>query len=152
MNKMDNKNIFIATPIAGFSSKEDYKKYKALILEVIGNIKKNNKINIFCEITNIKDISEYDSPAKSVIKDFKHIRESEYFILLYPQKVGSSALIELGYALSEGKYILIISPEKIILPYMVLGFEEVYSNVKLAICEYTTEGLYTTINNFILSK
>lgn len=150
---MKIKNVFIATPIAGFSTEEDYAKYKNLIKEVIACVKERDKnLNIFCEITNIQDISEYDSPANSVIKDFEHIQKSENFILLYPQKVVSSALIELGYALSKGKNILIISPNKNILPYMVLGFEEVYSNVKVAISEYTHKSLYTIINDFISSK
>jgi len=147
---MNDKNIFIATPIAGFLTKEDYVKYKNLIKDVVICVKENNQdSNVFCEITNIKDISEYDSPKNSVIKDFEHIRKSDYFILLYPQKVASSALIELGYALSKERNILIISSNKNILPYMVSGFEEVYQTVKVLISEYTHKNLFAIINNFI---
>ena len=144
-------NMFIASPIAGFTSEADYNKYKKLIKSVVGKIKKNNNNlnNIFCEITNINDISEYDSPASAVTKDLYHIDESEIFVLLYPKKVVSSALIELGYAISKRKKILIIASSKDILPYMVLGLDQVYPNIKVEITEYTFENMFNLINKFI---
>ena len=147
---MKKNNVFIASPIAGFLTNQDYDKYSNLLKEVVENLKRRNNIgNIYCEIANITNILEYDSPAKSVVKDFKHIKESDFFILLYPQKIVSSALIELGYAVAENKNILIISPYQEILPYMVLGFEEVYKNIKVKITEYSYQNLLELINNFI---
>lgn len=147
---MKKKNIFIASPIAGFSTEQDYNKYKSLIKNTVDQIKKHNgNTNIFCEIVNVASVQKYDSPAKSAIKDFNNIQESDLFILLYPQKVVSSALVELGYALSQKKKILIVSPQKNMLPYMVLGLEEVFNNVKLEICEFTLDNLNTIICDFI---
>lgn len=142
----NNKNIFIATPIAGFLNKEDYKKYRRLIEAVIVELKNIKGLgNIYCEITNLDDVYNYDTPAVSAMKDFNNILNSEYFVLLYPQRVVSSALIELGYALAEGKKILIISSSKEALPYMALELDKIYSNVKIKCIEFTFQNIYDFI-------
>ena len=147
---MKKFNVFIASPIAGFLKIDDYNKYRVLINNIVKNLKMNTEVcNIYCEIANITNITNYDSPAKSVTDDFKHIKESDFFILLYPQKVASSALIELGYAIAENKKILIIAPCQEILPYMILGLEEVYKNIKVEITEYSYHSLFKLIKTFI---
>lgn len=147
---MNNKNLFIASPIAGFVNESDYHTYKALLQSVIIEIEKISSLdNIYCELIRINNFSEYDSPATSVIKDIANIDASQYFLLLYPQKVVTSALIELGYAMAQKKNILIISSEKQILPYMVHGLDTVYDNIKVEIKEFTFEILINSIKHFI---
>ena len=45
----------------------------------------------------------------------------------YPQKVATSALIELGFAIAYNKRIIIVTPQKNILPYLVLGISSANS-------------------------
>lgn len=146
---MSINNIFIATPIAGFLNKNDYKMYKKLIEEIVVEINRTNIFgNVYCEITNLDDIADYDSPAASVAKDFNNVLNSEYFILLYPQRVVSSALIELGYALAKGKKILIISSDKNALPYMALELDKIYHNVTIKYSKFTFHNLFDYIKAF----
>lgn len=142
-------NIFIATPIAGFLNKNDYKMYKKLIEEIVVEINRTNIFgNVYCEITNLDDIADYDSPAASAAKDFNNVLNSEYFILLYPQRVVSSALIELGYALAKEKKILIISSDKNALPYMALELDKIYHNVTIKYSKFTFHNLFDYIKAF----
>lgn len=146
---MSINNIFIATPIAGFLNKNDYKMYKKLIEEIVVEINRTNIFgNVYCEITNLDDIADYDSPAASAAKDFNNVLNSEYFILLYPQRVVSSALIELGYALAKGKKILIISSDKNALPYMALELDKIYHNVTIKYSKFTFHSLFDYIKAF----
>lgn len=146
---MSINNIFIATPIAGFLNKNDYKMYKKLIEEIVVEINCTNIFgNVYCEITNLDDIADYDSPAASAAKDFNNVLNSEYFILLYPQRVVSSALIELGYALAKGKKILIISSDKNALPYMALELDKIYHNVTIKYSKFTFHNLFDYIKTF----
>lgn len=146
---MSINNIFIATPIAGFLNKNDYKMYKKLIEEIVVEINRTNIFgNVYCEITNLDDIADYDSPAASAGKDFNNVLNSEYFILLYPQRVVSSALIELGYALAKGKKILIISSDKNALPYMALELDKIYHNVTIKYSKFTFHNLFDYIKAF----
>ncbi|WP_294409517.1 hypothetical protein [uncultured Ruminococcus sp.] len=146
---MSINNIFIATPIAGFLNKNDYKMYKKLIEEIVVEINRTNIFgNVYCEITNLDDIADYDSPAASAAKDFNNVLNSEYFILLYPQRVVSSALIELGYALAKGKKILIISSDKNALPYMALELDKIYHNVTIKYSKFTFHNLFDYIKAF----
>lgn len=146
---MSINNIFIATPIAGFLNKNDYKMYKKLIEEIVVEINRANIFgNVYCEITNLDDIADYDSPAASAAKDFNNVLNSEYFILLYPQRVVSSALIELGYALAKGKKILIISSDKNALPYMALELDKIYHNVTIKYSKFTFHNLFDYIKAF----
>ena len=146
---MSINNIFIATPIAGFLNKNDYKMYKKLIEEIVVEINRTNIFgNVYCEITNLDDIADYDSPAASAAKDFNNVLNSEYFILLYPQRVVSSALIELVYALAKGKKILIISSDKNALPYMALELDKIYHNVTIKYSKFTFHNLFDYIKAF----
>ena len=176
---MSINNIFIATPIAGFLNKNDYKMYKKLIEEMketgavlefqlTSNVRLNNlsklekhplkrylENDIKCVqgtdgfgFYGTDDIADYDSPAASAAKDFNNVLNSEYFILLYPQRVVSSALIELGYALAKGKKILIISSDKNALPYMALELDKIYHNVTIKYSKFTFHNLFDYIKAF----
>lgn len=120
-------NIFLSTPIAGFCDELEYKEYRRMLLKTYRFLcKEHGKENVFAAFFAAKDYNAYDSPSKSAREDIDAIESCDIFIMFYPRKTPTSALVELGYALAKNKKILIISPEIGILPYMVQGFFEAY--------------------------
>jgi nucleoside 2-deoxyribosyltransferase len=110
--------IFLAAPISGFDNIDEYKEYRNRVILLIKELRK-----LFCvcsELEKVDNIETYDSPEKSVKKDFQAIEDSDVFLLLHPHKMQTSSFIELGYAYALNKKILIIA-EKEELPYMALG-------------------------------
>ena len=123
---MKNIRLFISTPIAGFENQQEYVNFRNKMIELFSQIEQIDGIdNLYSAISGVSTMDTCDSPAESAIRDLKALRLATHFILFYPYRVISSALIELGYAMAENKKILIIVSQKKDLPYMAQGFEDV---------------------------
>lgn len=119
--------IFLSTPIAGFSSEQKYENYRSKILLYYEGIsKKWSSDNVFAAFVEASNFSSYDTPMKSAQKDMDKIKCCDVFVLFYPQKMPTSALVELGAAFALNKKIIIMSPQIDILPYMVQGLPFAY--------------------------
>lgn len=126
---MNRKKIFLAAPISGFVDDGEYQEYREKILELIFFLRKHS-FEVYSEVECVSGKNDYDSPEQSAREDFKRISDSDIFLLLYPKKVQTSALIELGYACAKEKVIVIVS-SKSILPYLALGLASACTNVSI---------------------
>lgn len=115
--------IFLSTPISCFDNPEELIAYKKSINQLINGLKE--KYYVYSEIEKIYNESDYDTPEKSIEIDLQLIKKSEVFIFHYPKAVPTSALIELGVAISLKKVIIIISPSLKMLPYLALGINSI---------------------------
>ena len=111
--------VFLSTPISCFNNKAELINYKESITNLLSAIKKQH--TVCAEIETIMDEADYDTPEKSIETDLQSIRNCDIFIIHYPTKVPSSALIELGVAIALNKRIIIITSSKNTLPYLALG-------------------------------
>ena len=123
------KKIFFATPIAGFGDEKLLLDYKKQIISLVKKLK--IKFEVFAEIAIVRSINDYDTPAESAMIDFKEIEESELFVLHYPVRIPTSALIELGYAFGKSKKIIIIVPDRDVLPYLAQKLDNVYEKMRI---------------------
>ena len=73
-------------------------------------------------------------------------------MLLYPKEVPTSALIELEYAISRKKHILILTSDFNILPYLAKGLNDVYTNTRVAVSDFSVDNLVYHINDFLETK
>lgn len=85
--------------------------------------------NIFCAALDVYENGEFDSPTESISKDLYGISNCDCFVFVYPQKIASSALIELGYALALKKPILMVAQSYDDLPFMAKGLADLYDHV-----------------------
>lgn len=118
--------VFLSTPISCFNNKAELIDYKKSIAVLLSAIKSQH--TVCAEIETIIDETDYDTPEKSIETDLQSIRNCDVFILHYPTKVPSSALIELGVAVALNKRILIITSSKNTLPYLALGIPSTIKN------------------------
>ena len=58
---------------------------------------------IFCAALDVYKKGEFDSSTDSISKGLYGIPNCDCFVFVYPQKIASSVLIELGYALALNK-------------------------------------------------
>lgn len=84
----------------------------------------------------------YASPEESAITDLNAIENATHFILFYPYKTSTSALIELGYALALRKKILIAVPDLKELPYLAQG---------LGYCKYNTKYIVKSVDKITVT-
>ncbi len=122
-----NNKIFVAVPISGFNSETEYQFFRESVMKLISELR-NRSFSVHSEIEEINDQNDYDSPEQSVRHDFEMIKVSDIFVLLYPKRIQSSALIELGYAFAINKPIVIIGPQEA-LPFLAQGLPLVSSTI-----------------------
>lgn len=120
--------IFIATPIAGFNTQEQMLEYRKSLKPFFLTIRQFH--TAYAEIEKFSD-ANYDSPEFSVKHDFALIKDSDVFIMHYPQRLATSALIELGYAIALCKRIIIIVENIQVLPFLAQGLDVAYDNVTI---------------------
>jgi len=141
-------SVFIATPIAAFPSEKEYEKFRTK-LKILSE-KMSEKVDVFSAALTVPSFSAYSSPALSADQDFNNIKNSTHFILIYPQAVPTSALVELGYALALKKKILILASSRENLPYMTRELDDVYSNVQISCLYPDWDDIENVIASFLV--
>ena len=146
----NRKNIFIKNSwLNGANSiKEEYSIF--LSFAIAGNKTRSNRENVDNQVsrieTKLSDLGyknifnasnyfstehDYQPPEVAAKEDFNAIENSKNFLLFYPTKVPSSALVELGYALREGTNITIFTKNKEFLPFLTRELAQINERVHL---------------------
>lgn len=132
-------DLFVSVPMAAFDESREYEKFRESILDAIRGIKKHCGFStaFFAgqEIGNFKD---FDSEDLSIVEDYTALKNSKNFVLIYPQKLATSALVELGWAMVMKKPIIIFAKKRDELPYLMKNADAAYRNI--AIYEYKTSS------------
>ena len=91
-------DLFISAPMT--SDFSGYRLIRSDVLSVINELEQIGFSRIYYAGQDIEDISQVDPPAMSVKIDLRALRNSKYFVLIFPKKLASSSLIEAGFALA----------------------------------------------------
>jgi len=132
-------DLFVSTPMAAFGTSGEYEKFREATLDTIRGIKRSCAFSdVFFAGQEISSFKEFESEDLSVVQDYAALKNSTNFILIYPQKLATSALIELGWAMVMKKPIIIFAKNKDDLPFLMKNADAVYKNI--AIYEYKTSS------------
>lgn len=124
-------SAFIATPISAFPSARELQRFRTWLMETLSIVRDRcPDFSIESEVLGIETTEDYDDPSASAIKDFRSIDEASHFILVYPEPIASSALVELGYALARDKPSLVIAHSIAGLPSIVKSWCEQTDGIK----------------------
>lgn len=124
-------DVFISYPIAGAKNKTEKNETKDFIIQIEKKLKTWGYKEVFNATTYFDKEHDNQPPAVASKIDLMAVQDSKNFILIYPTKVATSALVELGYALGGDKNILICTTNIKILPFLVRGFNEAFKNVRI---------------------
>ncbi len=151
MNKTSSKSIFLSTPMSAFSEVE-LSEFVSWCKVLEQGLSERLKKTIYCAALKAPSAEVFGSEYESVINDFKAIDECSTFILIYPQKLATSALIELGYAVAKKKPILIVAKNIADLPFMARGLSEASSSTEVFICDSFSNQVLNRIIDFNKEK
>lgn len=130
--KVDNKihfDIFLSAPMSGFNNSESYEANREQVLEILKHLRTNTEYkNVFYAGESISSFDSFDDTIRALEIDIDAIRRSSIFIMLYPMKMASSALVEAGYALARMMPCLFFVKNIEDLPYMLRSFEHKIDN------------------------
>ena len=133
----------MSTPISGFASETEYRRFRKNAIKLTSFLS-NNGCEVFSELKNVTSTGDYNSPANSVSEDFNRIKSNECFLLLHPAKMQTSSLIEFGYACALNKQIVVVG-KKEDLPYLVIGYEEYSNRAKIVEVDKLSEEVFPSI-------
>ena len=141
-------DLFVSAPMAAFETEEEFQSSRKAVMEVVSGIKKHCGFkDVFYAGAEIESPEGFESEDLSVVNDYDACFRSRYFMLIYPQKIASSALIELGWAMAHKKPTVIFTKKRDELPFLAKNADSVFRNVR--IYEYKTSADIT--NRFALN-
>lgn len=92
---------FISAPMTAFNDSGKFKSTKNTVDQIIKFLKQHCKWErIYFSGNNIPNVKKPDPGDIGAAKDLAALRDSEHFIMLYPERITSSCLVEAGYALA----------------------------------------------------
>lgn len=94
-------DVFLSSPMAAYETDAEYKAGRAEVKQVFDALKAC-KLRVFWAAEKIKSMDDFDALGVSVDDDLLAIERSRHFLLIYPEKLATSALFEAGYAFHLG--------------------------------------------------
>ena len=134
-------DVFISAPMASVNQ-DEYEKMRRWVLDVHDTFERY-KYTAFYAGKHLMDRDEFEDPAEAVKADLKAVDESSNFVMIYPQRVATSGLVELGYALARNKRIWILIKNEDDLPYLMKKLDAAYDNV--AITKYDNDDHFMNL-------
>lgn len=109
--------VFISYPMKAISDVETRRKLGAVIEGV--NVCLRNDYPHYSIFASQDDELEGNEKLIHLTDDFEALKKSKEYILIYPEKLASSVLLELGCALCMEKMVTIFVKSREDLPYLV---------------------------------
>lgn len=123
-------DVFLSCPMASFKDDGEYQPFRAELLKVISALR-DCGLSVFCALEEIDSMSKFDTHGISTHDDIEIMDLSGTFVMIYPQKLATSALFEAGYALALGRPSLYFVRDEQHLPYLMQRLPEAVTNVSI---------------------
>jgi hypothetical protein len=117
--------------MAAFDDDAAYQRARLEIKKVFDAFKQHCNYRVYWAAEKIESIRNFDLMSTSVLDDLQAIRKSRYFVMVYPQKMATSALFEAGYALAQEKFSLYFTPKREELPFLLRELPGTHSIVRI---------------------
>jgi hypothetical protein len=112
-------DLFIAAAMSALNS-QDYATGRESILAVMTRLSKSHGFaRIYFAGAAIAGSEDFTSASDALRNDLEALRNSKLFVLVYPTKLVTSALVEAGYALALRLPCLFLVRDKTDLPYLL---------------------------------
>jgi hypothetical protein len=123
-------DVFLSTPMAAFDTNDEYKAGWTRFRKVFDALK-GEGLKVYWAAEDIDSKDKFDSLDVSVLDDLKALQQSRRFMLLYPQKLVTSALFEAGYALALKRFSHYFVRDRDDLPFLMREIAGPDSNVRI---------------------
>ena len=96
--------VFISTPMDAYTDDQSRQEHRKKILQIKDALRQCCQFEpTFYAGTDIVDEEGFQSPAVAIRQNFQKMQQSQRFIMIYPERLPSSILVEAGMALALGK-------------------------------------------------
>lgn len=119
--------LYISAPMSSIDDKS-YKELRENLLCLREQLAAIGFLHIHCPLFEKASSKSFDGKTKAIKENFAKMKQVDCMIVIYPQHVPSSVLVEIGYGLSLCKKIVIFYRDK--LPYILQEAGETISHIK----------------------
>ena len=126
------QSVFLSTPMSTLNDADEFRLFKSTTNEIQEVLRYELDYNIIYYAGNTVDgLDDFHTPEASILQDFKAILSCEKFLMIYPKKYPSSTLVEVGYAMSLNREIIIFTTTRSELPFLLSMADKVYQNIRI---------------------
>jgi pimeloyl-ACP methyl ester carboxylesterase len=118
-------DVFLAMAMAGVNTEADYESYRSQALKIVNWLQDYCRFrSVFYAGRDLKTKEQFEAEDFSLSEDLAALRQSKYFMLVYPEKIVSSVLFESGLAVALGKPSVYFMGERAELPFLMKKAEQ----------------------------
>lgn len=122
-------HFFVSIPMEALEGEAEYNEVKSVAKDLVSELRSQNK-KVYCGVDELQGDQKFEQPTTKAPQVFEKIRKSKYFILVLPKRLGSGSLVELGYAASKRKRMIVFyakaaQGEKDTLPWIARGIPKI---------------------------
>lgn len=122
------KKVFVSAPMS-ILKEQDYQTQRAGLLKIVDVLKTIGFSQIVCPAAEIVDTKHFEGKTKAIQKNFRNLKQSDSFVLIYSKSKATSSLVELGYAIALCKKIVVFYRNEI--PYLIEKAGENIPHIRL---------------------
>lgn len=116
--------LFISAPMASIDDSE-YNDLRTYLLSLKKTLIKIGFSDVKCPLFDKGDKTVFDGKIKAIKDNFSNLKQVDSMLVIYPQNVPSSSLVELGYGIALCKKLVLFYKDE--LPYIL---QEAGENIK----------------------
>ncbi|MEQ1622958.1 MAG: alpha/beta hydrolase [Methylococcales bacterium] len=134
-------DVFLSSAMAGLKTEADYQTYRTEALNLDNILKTHCGSNsVYYAGRDLKTMAMFEAQNLSLQEDFNALKDSRYFMLVYPKKIVSSVLFEAGWALAMGKPSVYFVHKRDDLPFLMAQAGDAHVESKVITYEYGSKG------------
>lgn len=115
--------IFIASPMS--SQVEDFEEIRPVILEIIQNMKDKGISDVYYAGKEYDPNIGFSLTSYFAAQiDFRALENTDHLFIVHPRRVASSSLVEIGFALGQGKMCHVFYKDRKDLPFILRELQQ----------------------------
>ncbi len=127
ISSIQKNTIFISAPMSTIKP-EEYHTLRTFLLELKQDLCSIGFSEVICPVLNNDDPSCFEGKTKAIKENFAALKRVESILVIYPQNLPTSTLVEIGYGIALSKKMVVFYKEK--LPYILQEAGETMPHVK----------------------
>lgn len=128
-------DVFLSVPMAAFATAAEYEAFRSDALKVVAGLRERCGLRVYCALEKIATPKKFETGGAAAQQDLAALAQSANLVMIYPERLATSALFEAGFALARGLpcrfFVRDQSRPEYRLPYLLGKLPEAYSNVSI---------------------
>lgn len=145
--------VFVSTPMSAFPDTTKFADFRGSVLVLLRALRRQIFVDsVYCALERTDSPAAFTSPRIAAEQDLYTLRRSHALVFIYPVRTPTSALIELGYAIAMKWPIIVCTPSRESLPFMVREIDHIETNVKMVISsELPSDEVIDLCRSFVVA-